>query len=103
MTTPDGDSSIPPLTTTTGHIEEILVKNEQTNELYLTLTSTVVLKRKQEMLYVPLDFDKKLTIDFLVDSGAYVTAIAQNEVDKIKQEARTTSLKSTTLPFSKHK
>ena len=29
------------------------------------------------MLYVPLDFENGLTIDALVDSGAYVSAISQ--------------------------
>ena len=39
------------------------------------------------MLYVPLDFKNGLTIDALVDSGAYVSAIAQTELDRIKQQA----------------
>ena len=39
------------------------------------------------MLYVPLDFENGLTIDALVDSGAYVSAIAQTELDRIKQQA----------------
>ena len=34
--------------------EEGLVRDEQTNEVFLLFTSTVVLKRKQEMLFVPL-------------------------------------------------
>ena len=67
-TTLNGDIITPPLTTTTPLIEEGLVRDEQTNEIYLPLTSTVVLKRKQEMLYVPLDFENNLTIDALVDS-----------------------------------
>ena len=39
------------------------------------------------MLFVPLDFENGLTIDALVDSGAYVSAIAQKELDRIKQQA----------------
>ena len=76
MTTPNGDTTTPPLTTTTPLIEEGLVRDEQANEIYLPLTSTVVLKRKQEMLYVPLDFQKNLTVDARLDSGAFVSAIA---------------------------
>ena len=76
VNTPNGLSTTPPLTTSTPLIEEGLVRDEQTNEAYLTLTSTVVLKRKQKMLYVPLDFEKNLTVDSLVDSGAFVSAIA---------------------------
>ena len=75
-TTLHGDTTTPPLTTTTPLIEEGLVRDEQTNEFSLPLTSTVVLKRKQEMLYVPLDFENSLTVDALVDSGAFVSAIA---------------------------
>ena len=87
ITASNGDSSKYPLTSTTPHIEERLVRDEQTNELYLPLSSTVVLKRKQEKLYVPLDFHNNLTIDALVDSGAYVSAIAQDELDTIRQKA----------------
>ena len=53
MTTLNGDTTIPSLNTATPLFEEGLVRDEQTNEVYLPLTSTVVLKRKQEMLYVP--------------------------------------------------
>ena len=67
VTTPNGDTTTPPLITATPLIEEGLVRDEQTNEIYLPLTSTVVLKRKQEMLYVPLDFENNLTVDALVN------------------------------------
>ena len=46
------------------------------------------------MLYVPLDFENGLTIDALVDSGAYVSAIDQKELDKIKQHAPSNILKN---------
>ena len=87
VTTLNGDTTTPLLTTTTPLVEEGLVKDEQTNEVYLPLTSTVVLKRKQEMLYVPLDFENNLTVDALVDSRAFVSAIAQDELDTKKQKA----------------
>ena len=67
MTTFTGDTTIRPLTTTTPLNEEGLVRDEQTKEVYLPLTSTTVLKRKQEMLYVPLEFETNLTVDALVD------------------------------------
>ena len=92
-TTITGDTTIPPLTTTTPLIEGELVRDEQTNEVYLPLTSTVVLKRKQEMLYLALDFDNNLPVDVLVDSGAFVSAIAQNDWDKIKEKAPNNFLK----------
>ena len=94
MTTYDnGDDNISPPETTTSQIEEQLVRGDITNELYMPLSSTIVLKRKKEMLYVPLDFENGLTIDALVDSGAVVSAIAQNELDRIKQQAASKILK----------
>ena len=59
----------------------------------MPLSSTIVLKRKKEMLYVPLDFENGLTIDALVDSGAYVSAIAQKKLDRIKQQSPSNILK----------
>ena len=50
MTTLNGDKTTPPLTTATPLIEEGLVRDEQTNEVYLPLTSTVALKRKKNAL-----------------------------------------------------
>ena len=93
MTTPNGNTTTPPLTTATPLIEGGLVRDEQTNEIYLPLTSTVVLKRKQEMLYVPLDFENNLTGDALVDSRAFVSAIAQDDLETIKQKAPNNTLK----------
>ena len=39
------------------------------------------------MLIFHLDFENGLTKDALVDSGTYISAIAQNEIDGIKQLA----------------
>ena len=69
------------------------MRDEQTIEVYLLLTSTVVLKRKQEMLHVPLDFDKNPTVDTLLDSRAYVYAIAHTVLDTIKQKAPNSNVK----------
>ena len=93
MNTPNGDTTTPLFTTATPLIEEGLVRDEQTNEIYLPLTSTVVLKRKQEMLYVLLDFENNLTADVLVDSGAFVRAIVQDDLETIKQKAPNNILK----------
>ena len=59
----------------------------------MPLSSTNILKRKKEMLYIPLDFERGLTVDALVDSGAYVSAIPQREMDRIKQQAPSIILK----------
>ena len=89
----NGDDNTSPPENTTSQIQEQLVRDENTNELYMPLSSTIVLKRKKEMLYVPLDFENGLTIDALVDSGAYVSAIAQKELDRNQQQAPSNSLK----------
>ena len=94
MTTYDnGYDNISPPEFTTSQIEERLVRDDITNEVYMPLSSTIVLKRKEEMLYVPLDFVNGLTIDALVDSGAYISAIAQKELDRIKQQGTSNILK----------
>ena len=86
-------TTIPPLTTKSPLIEEVFARDEQTNEVYLPLTSTVVLKRKQEMLYVPQDFENNLTVDALVNSRAFVSAIVYNDLGTIKEKAPKNILK----------
>ena len=44
-------------------------------------------------MYVPLDFKNGLTIVALVESGAYVSAIAQKELDRIEQQAPSNIIK----------
>ena len=39
------------------------------------------------MLYLPLNFENNLTVDALVDSGAFVSAIAQDDLETIKEKA----------------
>ena len=89
----NGDDNVSPPEITTSQIQEQLVRDDITNELYMPLSSTIVFKRKKEMLYVPLNFENGLTIDALVDSGAYVTEIAQKELDRIQQQAPSNILK----------
>ena len=95
-TTLNGDTTTPPLTTSIPLIEEGLVREEQTKKVYLPDKrglSTVDLKRKQGMLYVPLEFKNNITVDALVDSGAFVSSIAQNDLDTIKEKAPNNILK----------
>ena len=74
------------------------MRDDITKELYMPLSSTIVLKRKKKMLYVPLDFENGLTIDALVDSGAYVSAIARRKLDRIQQQAPSNILKNDDPP-----
>ena len=50
------------------------------------------------MLYVPLDCEKNLLIDALVESRANVSAIAYNDLDTIKQKAPNNILKINNPP-----
>ena len=45
------------------------------------------------MLYVTLDFEINRKVDALVDSGAFVSAIAQDDLDTMKQKAPNNNLK----------
>ena len=98
-TTLKGGNNLPPVKIRTPHIEERLVRDEQTNELYLPLFSTVVLKRKK-MLCGPLYFKNGPTIDALVDSKAYVSAVSQKNLNKIKHQTQPISSNTTTLTIS---
>ena len=49
----NGDDNISPPKITTSQIEEQLVRDDFTTELYMPLSSTIILKRKKEMFYVP--------------------------------------------------
>ena len=89
----NGNDNISLPKNTTSQIEERLVRDDINNELHKPLSSTIIMKRKKEMLYVPLDFENSLTIDALVDSGAYVSAIAQKELDRVKQQAPSNIIK----------
>ena len=61
--------------------------------MYLPLNASVTLKQKKKMLYVPIDFSHGVTIDALVDSGAYVSAIPEDELERIKTYSRSNILK----------
>ena len=93
MTWDSGEDNISAPAITISQIEERLVRDDSTNELYMPLSSTIVLKRKKEMLYVPLNFENGLSIDVLVDSGGYVKAIAQKDLDRIKRQSPSNILK----------
>ena len=46
----EGDDNISPPEITNSQIQERLVRDENTNELYMPLSSTIVLKRKKEIM-----------------------------------------------------
>ena len=94
----NGYDNIFPPEVTTSQFELPIVREDITNELHMPLSSTIVLKRKKEMLYVLLVFGNGLAKDALVESGAYMSAIARSELDGIKQQTLPNFSKLTTLP-----
>ena len=82
-----GDDNISLPKITSSQIEERLVGDSITNEFYMPRSSTIVLTRKKEKPYVSLDSENAVAKDAYVDSAAYVSAIVQNELDRIKQQA----------------
>ena len=79
-----GDDNISPPKIITSQVDERLVRDDITNELYMPVSSTILLKRKKEMLYVHLEFENGLTIAALVDSGSVL-------VQKLGKHNQTTS------------
>ena len=53
----NGDNNNSPPKITNSQIEEQLVRDDFTIEIYMPLPSTIILKRKKEMLYVSLIFE----------------------------------------------
>ena len=84
-----GDNNMPRPRFTAAQVEDRFLKNEIRVKFCMPLSFTLVLKWKKEMLYVPVDFKNGLTKDVLVEPGTYVTAIVQNVLDRIKQQAPT--------------
>ena len=60
ITWDSGDDSISPPAITIWQIEERLVRDDSTNELYMPLSSTIVLKRKKRNVVCPFGFQEWL-------------------------------------------
>ena len=84
----NADDTISPSEITTAQIQKQLVRDDFTNEPYMPLSSTIVLKQKKERLYVPLDFENGLTKDALVDLGPYVSSVAQKPLWKSSEDKK---------------
>ena len=59
----------------------MLPRDEDTNEQCIPQSSNVVLIRKLEMLYVPLDFANHLAVDEIDDYSADSSANLETEMD----------------------
>ena len=59
---------------------------ERDGDTYIPLHSTMVLKNRRRMLYLPLEFCE-LTMDGLVDSGAFINAMSWSDYNVIKMNS----------------
>ena len=53
--------------------------DKERNLSYLPISTSVTLKRKRHMYYIPMDFEK-LTFDGLIDTGALTSAISEEDL-----------------------
>ena len=83
-------------------LENITTTNNPTGEQCLPIFSAIALKQKRRMLFAPMDF-QHFSIDALIDSGALVNCMPENEYQKLKNMSPTKILKeSDPPPFKLH-
>ena len=66
--------------------------SEKDGDTYIPLHSTIVLKNIRRMDYLPLEFGE-LTMDGLVDSGAFVNAMSWSDYNAIKMNSDNSGIK----------
>ena len=95
--TPESQHTIPikenfPTKTSCNEQKQPLLDDDLTNHIqfdqernlsYLPISTSLTLKRKRHMYYMPMDFEK-LTLDGLIDTGALTSAISEQDLNKIK-------------------
>ena len=59
---------------------------EKDGDTYIPLHSTIVLKNRRRMLYLPLEFGE-IIMDGLVDSGAFINAMSWSDYNAIKMNS----------------
>ena len=70
---------------------------EKDGETYIPLHSTIVLKSRRRMLYLPLEFGE-ITMDGLVDSGAFINAMFWSDYNAIKMNSDSCVIKEYPQP-----
>ena len=66
-------------------------------ETYIPLHSTIVLKSRRRMLYLPLEFGE-ITMDGLVDSGEFINAMSWSDYNAIKMNSDSCVIKEYPQP-----
>ena len=64
-------------------LTEYIQFDKERNLSYLPISTSLTLKRKRHMYYIPMDFEK-LTLDGLIDTGALTSAISEQDLNTIK-------------------
>ena len=64
-------------------LAEHLQFDKERNLSYLPISTSLTLKRKRHMYYIPMDF-QNLTLDGLIDTGALTSAISEQDLNKIE-------------------
>ena len=70
---------------------------EKDGEAYIPLHSTIVLKSRRRMLYLPLEFGE-IAMDGLVDSGAFINAMSWSDYNAIKMNSDSCVIKEYPQP-----
>ena len=70
---------------------------EKDGDTYIPLHSTIILKKRRRMLYLPLEFGE-MTMDGLVDSGAFINAMSWSDYNAIKMNNDNCMLKKYPQP-----
>ena len=70
---------------------------EKDGETYIPLHSTIVLKNRRRMLYLPLEFGE-ITMDGFVDSGAFINAMSWSDYNAIKMNSDSCVIKEYPQP-----
>ena len=78
-------------------LENITTTNNPTGEQCLPIFSAIALKQKRCMLFAPMDF-QHFSIDALIDSGALVNCMPENEYQKLKNMSPANILKESDPP-----
>ena len=71
--------------------------DKERNLPFLPISTSLPLKRKRHLYYMPMDFEK-ITLDDLIDTGALTKAISEQELNKIKLLANE-SIRETSPPL----
>ena len=79
-------------------MKEFIQPNKDDN--YIPLMSAITLKKRKKMLFIPLEF-QKIKIDALVDSGAYIKVISEQDAAKSQKEANASIIEKAPPPTFK--